>query len=162
MAKNVICLWYDGTAEDAARFYAQTFPDSAVTAVHRAPGDYPDGKQGQVLTVEFSAHLIMNVFERRARSHFLFGLGDNVPRSVCVDCPTREFTRGNALASAHLTKLLHALAWHEVCYVIIKPDFPECIDDFGFLWFEDEAVVAGSTSWVVAGNAADAIAKELK
>jgi 2-polyprenyl-6-hydroxyphenyl methylase/3-demethylubiquinone-9 3-methyltransferase len=54
MVKNVICLWYDGTAEDAARFYAQTFPDSVVTAVHRAPGDYPDGKEGQVLTVEFS------------------------------------------------------------------------------------------------------------
>jgi predicted 3-demethylubiquinone-9 3-methyltransferase (glyoxalase superfamily) len=53
MAKNVICLWYDGTAQDAARFYAQTFPDSAVTAVHRAPGDYPAGKQEQVLTVEF-------------------------------------------------------------------------------------------------------------
>ena len=47
-------------------------------------------------------------------------------------------------------------------YVIIKPDFPELIDDFGFLWFEDEAVVAGSASWVVAGNAADAITKELK
>ncbi len=47
-------------------------------------------------------------------------------------------------------------------YVIIKPDFPECIDNFGFLWFEDEAVVAGSASWVVAGNAADAITKELK
>ena len=45
-------------------------------------------------------------------------------------------------------------------YIIIKPDFPECIDDFGFLWFEDEAVVAGSASWVVAGNAADAIIKE--
>jgi predicted 3-demethylubiquinone-9 3-methyltransferase (glyoxalase superfamily) len=54
MAKNAICLWYDGTAEEAARFYARTFPDSAVTAVHRAPGDYPDGKQGQVLTVEFT------------------------------------------------------------------------------------------------------------
>ncbi|HEY1800029.1 MAG TPA: glycoside hydrolase family 9 protein [Terriglobales bacterium] len=47
-------------------------------------------------------------------------------------------------------------------YVIIKPDFPECIDDFGFLWFEDEAVVAGSASWVVAGNAAEAITKESK
>jgi endoglucanase len=45
-------------------------------------------------------------------------------------------------------------------YIIIKPDFPECIDDFGFLWFEDEAVVAGSASWVVAGNAANAIVKE--
>ena len=54
MAKNVICLWYDGTAEEAASFYAQTFPDSAVIAVHRAPGDYPAGKQGQVLTVEFT------------------------------------------------------------------------------------------------------------
>ena len=54
MAKNVICLWYDGTAEEAARFYAQTFPDSAVTAVLDSPGDYPAGKQGQVLTVEFT------------------------------------------------------------------------------------------------------------
>ncbi len=45
-------------------------------------------------------------------------------------------------------------------YVVLKPDFPECIDDFGFLWFEDEAVVAGSASWVVAGNAAEAIARE--
>jgi endoglucanase len=47
-------------------------------------------------------------------------------------------------------------------YIIIKPDFPECIDDFGFLWFEDEAVVAGSANWVLAGNAADAISKESK
>ena len=54
MAKNVICLWYDGTAEDAARFYAQTFPNSAVTAVHRAPADYPAGRDEQVLTVEFT------------------------------------------------------------------------------------------------------------
>jgi 2-polyprenyl-6-hydroxyphenyl methylase/3-demethylubiquinone-9 3-methyltransferase len=40
MARNVICLWYNGTAEEAARFYAETFPNSAVTAVHLAPGDY--------------------------------------------------------------------------------------------------------------------------
>lgn len=53
-SKNTICLWYDGTAVDAATFYAATFPDSAVTAVHRAPGDYPDGSQGDVLTVEFT------------------------------------------------------------------------------------------------------------
>jgi 2-polyprenyl-6-hydroxyphenyl methylase/3-demethylubiquinone-9 3-methyltransferase len=53
-AKNTICLWYDGTALDAATFYAKTFPDSAVGAVHRAPGDYPAGKQGDVLTVEFT------------------------------------------------------------------------------------------------------------
>jgi predicted 3-demethylubiquinone-9 3-methyltransferase (glyoxalase superfamily) len=54
MARNVICLWYDGTAEEAAGFYAKTFPNSSVTAVHRAPGDYPSGKQGQALTVEFT------------------------------------------------------------------------------------------------------------
>src|SRR5213595_1910484 len=50
-AKNTICLWYDGGAEDAARFYADTFPDSTVGAVHRAPGDYPSGKKGDVLIV---------------------------------------------------------------------------------------------------------------
>lgn len=52
--RNTICLWYDGTALDAADFYARTFPDSAVEAVHHAPGDYPAGRQGDVLTVEFS------------------------------------------------------------------------------------------------------------
>ena len=45
-AKNTICLWYDRDAEDAARFYAKTFPDSSVGAVHRAPGDFPSGKKG--------------------------------------------------------------------------------------------------------------------
>lgn len=54
IAKNTICLWYDGDAEEAARFYAETFPDSSVDAVHRAPGDYPDGKEGSVLTVQFT------------------------------------------------------------------------------------------------------------
>lgn len=53
-AKNTICLWFDGTAEDAAQFYAATFPDSAVRAVHRAPSDFPSGKKGDVLTVEFT------------------------------------------------------------------------------------------------------------
>jgi len=53
-AKNTICIWYDKDAEAAARFYAETFPDSIVHAVHRAPGDYPSGKQGDVLTVEFT------------------------------------------------------------------------------------------------------------
>ncbi|TAH43032.1 MAG: VOC family protein [Rhodocyclaceae bacterium] len=53
-AKNTVCLWYQRDAEEAARFYASLFPDSSVDAVHRAPGDYPDGKQGDVLTVEFT------------------------------------------------------------------------------------------------------------
>ena len=53
-AKNTICLWYDRDAEAAARFYAETFPDSAVTGIHRAPSDFPGGKAGDVLTVEFT------------------------------------------------------------------------------------------------------------
>ena len=52
--KNTICLWYDGTAEDAARFYVRTFPDSALGTIYRAPGDYPAGRKGDVLTVEFT------------------------------------------------------------------------------------------------------------
>src|SRR4026208_684981 len=53
-AKNTICVWYDRDAEEAAQFYAKTFPDSAVHAVHAAPGDYPSGKKGDVLTVDFT------------------------------------------------------------------------------------------------------------
>ena len=54
MTQNVICIWYDNAAEEAAEFYAKTFPNSKVKAVHRSPGDFPGGKQGQVLTVEFT------------------------------------------------------------------------------------------------------------
>ncbi len=54
MSKATLCLWYDGTAEEAATFYAATFPDSSVGAVHRAPGDFPGGKEGDALTVEFT------------------------------------------------------------------------------------------------------------
>lgn len=54
MNKNTICLWYDRDAEEAARFYAATFPDSEVTAVRKAPSDFPGGKEGDVLTVEFT------------------------------------------------------------------------------------------------------------
>jgi len=54
MNKNTICLWYNRDAEAAARFYAQTFPDSTVGAVQRAPSDFPDGKAGDILTVEFT------------------------------------------------------------------------------------------------------------
>jgi 2-polyprenyl-6-hydroxyphenyl methylase/3-demethylubiquinone-9 3-methyltransferase len=54
LPKNTVCLWYDGTALDAARFYAATFPDSLVGAVHRAPSDFPSGQEGDVLTVEFT------------------------------------------------------------------------------------------------------------
>jgi predicted 3-demethylubiquinone-9 3-methyltransferase (glyoxalase superfamily) len=52
--KNMVCLWYNGDAENAARFYASTFPDSSIGALHRAPGDFPSGKKGDVLIVEFT------------------------------------------------------------------------------------------------------------
>jgi 2-polyprenyl-6-hydroxyphenyl methylase/3-demethylubiquinone-9 3-methyltransferase len=54
LSKNTLCLWYNGAALEAAQFYARTFPDSALGAVHRAPADYPAGKQGDVLVVEFT------------------------------------------------------------------------------------------------------------
>lgn len=54
IAKIQPCLWYDGNAEEAARFYADTFPDTRIGRVMRAPGDYPDGKEGNVLTVEMT------------------------------------------------------------------------------------------------------------
>src|SRR5207245_9432844 len=52
--KNTICIWFDKDAHEAARFYAATFPNSEVAAVHKAPGDFPGGKEGDVLTVEFT------------------------------------------------------------------------------------------------------------
>lgn len=54
ISKNTVCIWYNGDALDAANFYAETFPDSAVGTVYRAPMDYPAGKEGDVLTVEFT------------------------------------------------------------------------------------------------------------
>ena len=54
MKKNTICLWYNRDAEAAARFYAEVFPDTSVGKIHHAPGDYPYGKQGDVLVVEFT------------------------------------------------------------------------------------------------------------
>ncbi|HEX6851761.1 MAG TPA: VOC family protein [Candidatus Polarisedimenticolaceae bacterium] len=54
LARNTVCLWYDGDAEEAARFYAATFPDSSVQSIYRAPGDFPSGKAGDVLTVQFT------------------------------------------------------------------------------------------------------------
>ncbi|MEO5820672.1 MAG: VOC family protein [Vicinamibacteraceae bacterium] len=53
-SKSMICLWFNKDAQDAAKFYAATFPDSKVTAVHKAPSDFPDGKEGEVLTVDFT------------------------------------------------------------------------------------------------------------
>jgi 2-polyprenyl-6-hydroxyphenyl methylase/3-demethylubiquinone-9 3-methyltransferase len=54
MGKATICLWYDRAAEEAAGFYARTFPDTTIGCVHRAPADYPNGKEGDVLVVEFT------------------------------------------------------------------------------------------------------------
>lgn len=69
--KIVACLWYDGEAEEAARFYAETFPDSRVKAVHRAPADFPSGKKDDVLTVEFTV-LGMDFIGLNGGPHFKF------------------------------------------------------------------------------------------
>ena len=53
-AKNTICHWFNKDAQDAARFYTAAFPDSNLIAIHKAPGDYPSGKEGEILTVEFT------------------------------------------------------------------------------------------------------------
>ena len=63
--KNTICLWFNKDAEEAAHFYAATFPDSKVTSVHKAPSDYPSGKQGDALTVEFTGGHTVYRSERR-------------------------------------------------------------------------------------------------
>jgi 2-polyprenyl-6-hydroxyphenyl methylase/3-demethylubiquinone-9 3-methyltransferase len=54
VSKNTVCLWFNGTAEEAARFYTATFPDSAMGKVHYAPSDFPSGKEGTALTVDFT------------------------------------------------------------------------------------------------------------
>jgi predicted 3-demethylubiquinone-9 3-methyltransferase (glyoxalase superfamily) len=72
--KNTICLWFDKDADEAARFHAATFPDSAVTAVHKAPGDYPRGKESDVLTVEFT---VLGIPCLGLSSRQCFGLGSH-------------------------------------------------------------------------------------
>ena len=67
VSKNTVCLWYNGTALEAAQFYAATFPDSRVDAVHHAPGDYPAGKAGDVLTVEFTLMGIFSNYDRLSK-----------------------------------------------------------------------------------------------
>jgi 2-polyprenyl-6-hydroxyphenyl methylase/3-demethylubiquinone-9 3-methyltransferase len=93
VAKNTICLWYEGDAEKAANFYAKTFPDSAVTAVHSAPGDYPSGKEGDVITVEFTVMGIpcigLNggpVFKHNEAFSFQVATDDQAEASVCGWC----------------------------------------------------------------------------
>ena len=79
--KNTICLWFDKDAQEAARFYAATFPDSKVTAVHKAPTDFPSGKKGNELTVEFT---VLGIFQRFAQLRFSGRLlnGEPIPPST--------------------------------------------------------------------------------
>jgi len=84
--KNTICLWFDKDAHEAARFYAVTFPDSEVTAVHEAPGDYPGGKKGDVLTVD----VLIRPGSRAIRTMGTTSSFDRVvgPKSVVESWPT--------------------------------------------------------------------------
>ena len=79
VSKNTICLWYDGTALEAAQFYAKTFPDSAVGAIHRAPGDYPAGKEGD----DRQGGGFDQTSCRRYRPTFQTGLGFLTPATIC-------------------------------------------------------------------------------
>ena len=85
MTKNRICLWFNHDAEDAAQFYASTFPDSHVGAVHRAPADYPGGKKGDALVVDFTVAGIP-----------CMGLngGARLPAQHCVFIPDRHRRSG--------------------------------------------------------------------
>ena len=91
--KNTICLWFDKEAHDAARFYAATFPDSKVTAVHETPGDYPGGKKGDVLTVEFTV-LAFPVSVSTAARPF-----PSRSRRIIRKRPTATGTRSSAMAA---------------------------------------------------------------
>ena len=87
MPKNTICLWYDHDAEEAARFYAKTFPQSSVGAVHRAPADYPDGKAGDALTVEFTVIGIIASNARLAAAPPLARASVNTRGVICQLTP---------------------------------------------------------------------------
>src|SRR6516164_6765526 len=86
MAKNTICLWYDKDAEAAARFYAETFPESTVGAVHRAPADYPSGKAGDALVVEFT---IATNDQQETDRYWNAIVGNGGQESACGWCKDR-------------------------------------------------------------------------
>jgi predicted 3-demethylubiquinone-9 3-methyltransferase (glyoxalase superfamily) len=86
--KNTICLWFDKDAHEAARFYAATFPDSEVTAVHQAPGDYPSGKAGDVLNEAFSFQVATDNQEETDR-YWNAIVGNGGKESQCGWCKDR-------------------------------------------------------------------------
>lgn len=96
MAKIAPCLWFDGNAEEAARFYAATFPDSHVDAIHRAPADYPSGKAGNVITVEFTV-LGMNFVGLNGGPHFKFN--EAVSLQVYTDTQAETDSYWNAIVA---------------------------------------------------------------
>jgi predicted 3-demethylubiquinone-9 3-methyltransferase (glyoxalase superfamily) len=83
-AKNRICPWYNGDAEDAARFYARTFPDSSVISVHRAPSDFPSGKSGVVLIVDFT---VLGMWRFQRQSHVFGTSGKKSPHTTSEASP---------------------------------------------------------------------------
>ena len=103
VAKNTICLWYDGTALDAAQFYAATFADSAVGAVHRAPSDYPSGKQGDVLTVQAREGSL-----KGSVAHLQQGAWKRAPRTCPPGRPSAARCRRHAFRHLAVTRWLRA------------------------------------------------------
>ena len=109
MAKNTICVWYDKDAEAAARFYAETFPDSSVGAVHLAPGDYPSGKKGDVLMVEFTVAGVPCIglnggpmFKQNEAFSFQIATDDQ-PRPTVIGTPSSAMAARRARAAGART-----------------------------------------------------------
>src|ERR1700738_5147205 len=101
--KNTICLWFDKDAHEAARFYAATFPDSEVTAVHEAPGDYPGGKEGDVLTVEFTVWAFPVSVSTAARSSGTARPFPSRSRRTIRKRRTATGTRSSAMAAGKVS-----------------------------------------------------------
>jgi len=118
VAKNTICLWYNKDAEAAARFYAETFPDSKVSAVHRAPSDYPSGKAGDVLTVEFTVFGIpclgLNggpAFQHNEAFSFQIATDDQRERPTATGTPSSQRRAGKRVRLVQ-GQMGHLLADH--------------------------------------------------
>lgn len=123
-ARNIaVCLWFDGDAEEAANFYADTFPDSHVDAVHRAPGDYPSGKQGDVLTVEFTV-LGMPFLGLNGGSNFKFNEAVSFQVYTSDQAETDRYWsaivgNGGAESACSWCKDRYGLSWQIVPRVLI-------------------------------------------
>ena len=124
MTRIAPCLWFDHNAEDAANFYAATFPDSAVKAVHRSPSDYPDGKAGNILTVEFTV-LGLDFLGLNGGPHFTFDEAISFQVYTDDQAETDRYwnaivDNGGAASQCGWCKDRFGLSWQIVPRVLLK------------------------------------------